>query len=695
MGINPFSRRFKLTGWLLLVYIFIGFLTRCILLFSTHSTQISAPQVAGAFSLGLIYDLTTGGCILIPFILLLWFENEWVYKKERKWIIATTLILIFLLAIYLKWIPKEFNSDLYKVILIYIWSRIGIFVLLGILGKSARQFWRKAVLYFILGLTLFLLLFNMFSEYFFWQEFSARYNFIAVDYLVYTNEVLGNIRESYPVGWIIGLCLGIALVICFILRRKVQESIDSTESFLQRSMYALILIAVPLILLFLLKSTTLNFSRNEYANELSGNGIYQFVYAFRHNELDYQKYYPTINKELAFSTVRKVLGVENTANYSQLPITREVVAEGPPHPYNIVLISVESLSASFMKAFGNTGNITPQLDSLAQKSWFFTRLYATGTRTVRGLEALSMGVPPTPGQSILKREGNKGLFTLGNVLRNKGYTTQYLYGGYSYFDNMKDFFSNNGYDVIDRTAIPQQDIHYQNIWGVADEDLFTLALKTFDHNESLGKPFFSQIMTVSNHRPYTFPANRIDISPKIHSREGAVKYTDYAIGEFIRQAKNHSWFDNTIFVIVADHCASSAGNVELPVTGYHIPMLIFAPSIIPARTENTLVSQIDIPPTLLGLLNLSYQSKFFGVDIRRADSTNRRAFISTYQGLGYLRNDTLAILSPVRQKRCYKPDMKTGEAVLLPENPGLLNEAISFYETAAIAYKAGLMKFKN
>ncbi len=226
-----------------------------------------------------------------------------------------------------------------------------------------------------------------------------------------------------------------------------------------------------------------------------------------------------------------------------------------------------------MRYFGNTEGITPFLDSLAGESLMFTQLYATGTRTVRGLEALSLCVPPTPGQSIVRRPGNEDLFSIGKVFREKGYTTEYIYGGYSYFDNMGYFFSHNGYRVVDRSALKDEEIDYENIWGVADENLFDLTLRELDQKTSSG-PVFAHVMTTSNHRPFTYPAGRIDI-PSRTNRSGAVKYTDYAVGRFIREARKHDWFDNTMFVIVADHCASSAGKTELPVSKYHIPMLIY------------------------------------------------------------------------------------------------------------------------
>lgn len=353
---------------------------------------------------------------------------------------------------------------------------------------------------------------------------------------------------------------------------------------------------------------------------------------------------------------------------------------------NVVLISVESLSADFMTYFGSTKNITPELDLLAKHGLLFTNLYASGTRTVRGLEALSLSIPPTPGQSIVKRPDNKGLFSLGSIFKSKGYHSRYIYGGYGYFDNMNAFFSENGYDVTDRKAIKDSDVHYQNIWGVADEDLFTLSLRLADEDFNHKRPFFAHIMTVSNHRPFTYPDGRIDILSHT-GRDGAVKYTDYAIGRFIREASLKPWFKNTLFVIVADHCASSAGAVELPVTKYHIPMIFYSPGHIGPGVFNKLTAQIDVPPTILGVLNMDYISKFFGQDVFRLKPAQERAFISTYQSLGYIKANKLVILKPNKKVETFVPDFITGNSAQAKPDNALIDEAVSNYQVASYLYK--------
>jgi phosphoglycerol transferase MdoB-like AlkP superfamily enzyme len=442
------------------------------------------------------------------------------------------------------------------------------------------------------------------------------------------------------------------------------------------------LLLLPLVVYYTVQEKWRHFSRNEYANSLAGNGLFEFAVAFTQNELDFYKFYQTMPDPSAFNVLRKQMEAPNSHFVSNDPysIERDITYSEPERKLNVVLISVESLSAGFMHAFGGNENITPYLDSLAQHSLLFTNLYSSGTRTVRGLEALSLSIPPTPGQSIVKRPDNGHMFSLGSVLRSHGYTTQYIYGGYSYFDNMKEFFGNNGYSVIDRSAIPADQVHYQNIWGVADEDLFSLSLRVLDRDSRSGKPFFTHIMTVSNHRPYTYPDGRIDIPAARQVREGAVKYTDYAINKFLQDARRKPWFDSTVFVIVADHCAGSAGSVELPVTGYHIPMLIYAPKILQPQKVSTLTAQIDVAPTILGLMHLHYRSKFFGQDVLNMPAGKQRAFISTYQGLGYLRDGKLVIQSPVKNIHEYLPDFKTGNASPVQLESGLAKEAIAYYQ---------------
>ena len=170
----------------------------------------------------------------------------------------------------------------------------------------------------------------------------------------------------------------------------------------------------------------------------------------------------------------------------------------------MVVLLEESLGAEFVGAYGDKRGLTPNLDRIADESLVFTRTYATGTRTVRGMEAVTASFPPVPAEAIVKRAGNEGMFNWSTVMAANGYTPTFIYGGYGTFDNMNYFFGNNGYRVVDRTTMDEP--RFSNIWGVSDEDLFRNALAVFDEQHARGERIFSVVMTTSNHKPFTFPA---------------------------------------------------------------------------------------------------------------------------------------------------------------------------------------------
>jgi len=550
--------------------------------------------------------------------------------------------------------------------------------------------WQRIPLFILFFLIILILVVNVGGEIIFWDEFNVRYNFIAVDYLVYTNEVLGNIWESYNIPLIASAVIIATAFILFLVRKRLTASQEVSMRFGKRSLFFLIFILLPLAGYFLVNNRIKNSSNNNYVNELGGNGIYEFGAAFWHNEIDYNKFYATRNDTANFKILRTMLQSPNAVfSNDPLSIERQIKSDSPEHRWNVVLISVESLSGDYLKRFGNTENITPYLDSLIPHGLWFDQFYASGTRTVRGLEALSMAIPPTPGQSIVRRPDNADMFTMGSVLRAKGYEVNYIYGGNSFFDNMGKYFSNSGYTVLDERDIPDSLVHMTTAWGADDEASFNFTIQQCDKSFGSGKPFFNHIMTVSNHRPYTYPEGRIDLSPVNQSTQGAVKYTDYAINKFIRDAQQKPWFNNTLFVIVADHCSKSAGKTDLPINRYHIPCIIYAPQLVKPAVEGRLVSQIDLAPTILGLMNMNYTSRFMGYDIYHMNAGNERAFISTYQDMGYVKNGSMVILSPQQKIAVVKPDFITGSNVKSTRSDSLVNEAIAWYQGASFLYKTG------
>ncbi|MBI4754615.1 MAG: LTA synthase family protein [Betaproteobacteria bacterium] len=632
---NGFAICARLTPALLLaaVLVAVSLLTRIVLLLRTDTPPPSGPgALAQVFSRGLYFDLVAADYFVTPFLM-------WLALVPNR-LAATRLHRIL--------------------------------VLLGFAGT-------------VYGLTVVAV-----AEWLFWEEFGARFNFIAVDYLLYTQEVIGNIRQSYPVGRIFAALALPALLVTWRMGRRLLRSAGAPLP-LRARVAALAAHALLVAAAFgFADSDQKDFSASDVANELAGNGIYEFFAANYRNELNFEKFYATLPPDEALAQAKRA--VDAAGEWLDRPhgtFERHVGGSPSPRRLNVVLVSIESMGAEFLDAYGNGKGLTPNLDRLARESLWFSNAYATGNRTVRGLEALALALPPTPGQSIVRRPKNERLFSLGSVFEDMGYDTLFAYGGYGYFDNMNAFFARNDYRAVDRTDIPREKVVFENIWGVADEILFDFVLDELDRQQQAegARPFFVHIMTTSNHRPYSYPAGRIDI-PSGSGRDGAVRYADWAIGHLLDEARKRRWFDDTLFVITADHGASARGTIDIPVDKYRIPVFFYAPQHIEQRRVKRLMSQIDIAPTLLGLLGAPYYSKFFGRDLLHAPPAGDRAFVANYQTLGYLRDGKMVVLQPHRKVSVFEVDAD-GHRGAPAEDPTLAREAIALYQAASIVFKSG------
>jgi phosphoglycerol transferase MdoB-like AlkP superfamily enzyme len=550
-------------------------------------------------------------------------------------------------------------------------------------------------------------MFSFFAEITFWIEFQSRFNFIAVDYLVYTYEVINNINESYPLPYLIsGIVISSLLILLLMIKVKsFDSSFKSHTGIVNRLWHTIFFGTLITLYALFIDNSWAEAGKNRYRDELSKAGIYSFFAAFKNNELNYDQFYTLIRNDKAFSIIRNKLnepGSQFASSGSSIrrKITTPTPGESTP---NVIMIVLESFSADFMKTFGNKQILTPKLDSLAEASILFTNMFATGTRTVRGMEALSLAIPPTPGNSIVRRKENKHLSTIGSIFRGKGYTTQFFYGGDGYFDNMNQYFGNNGFEIIDRgrklnvgdnystsrTKIRNSEVSFENAWGICDEDLYAQVLKDADKKFAKGELFYDFVMTTSNHRPFTFPSGKIDIASGT-GREGAVKYTDYAIGSFIEAASKKAWFANTIFVIVADHCANSAGKNEIDISKYHIPAMIYNMPNARAGKVEKMCSQIDLYPTLFSLLNWSYPSNIYGCNVLLKEYSPR-ILIATYQKLGYMKGDSLVILGPRQKVESSIYDAASNQQKPYKVSPQLIEEAISYYQSAYYLYNNKLL----
>ncbi len=644
-GINLFftkSNRFNLIYLFMATFVLISFVSRTVLLtYSFSHVSLTLLDLFKIYGIGLFYDFVAVSYYVVPFV------------------------------IYLILVPNRvFNAS---------WHR-------------------KLTIVIFFGF-IFSLVFNGFSEWFFWEEFGKRFNFIAVDYLIYTTEVINNILESYPIPLLITivLLLTIALFAFYVKKTMVLHTTFSDEKgFMSRLKEGGLLLLIPLLFFYLLDQQNLtSVSTNKFNAELSKNGLYSLFSAFRNNSLDYDDFYKSKEIDTVLKDLRKLQTTKKITFTSDdiKDITRHYSAAGEEKHYNVMLVMIESMSASYMDTYGSKQNLTPEMDKIVKKSLFFKKLYATGTRTVRGMEAVTLSIPPTPGRSIVKRPHNHDLSSVGFVFQEKGYDNKFIYGGHGYFDNMNEFFSHNGFNIVDHNNFTADEITFDNVWGVCDGDLFNKSLKEADNSFAQNRPFFNFIMTTSNHRPYTFPKEHMS-QPQLEGRDSGVNYTDYAIKKFLDDAAKRPWFDTTLFIFVADHNGGSSGAVDLPLFRYLIPAFVYAPKILQPQVVDKLSSQIDLMPTVMSIMGWDFKGKFYGNNIL-ADDFIQRAFIGNYQKLGYYQDNRLTILSPdesVKSLEVEKLELKDVRYKQIPDNQADIDNAITYYQSANYLYKNNLTR---
>lgn len=525
------------------------------------------------------------------------------------------------------------------------------------------------------------------AEILFFDEFSSRFNLVAVDYFAYPTEVFGNIWESYPIVWCV---VGITAVSALVFRKLWSRLQFYRERRPSKNRLFQGLLHSSACALFLVIGSNDMFAHetNRVQTQITRNGLLSFIEAALSNNIEYDHYYAQLDDTKAYDLMRRILAEKGGALASSQPedLTRRFDArEDGLGRMNVVIIGEESLGAQFIGALGDTRNLSPNFDRLSKEGLLFENAYATGTRTVRGLEAISMSLPPIPSESTLKRPGNEHMANLGQVLNQHGYHSSFIYGGFSLFDNMGYFFSNNGFDISDRRDVDH--VTFSNIWGICDEDLLNHAISYFDRETEQQRPFFSIVMTTSNHKPFTFPSGIPGIVPSGGGREMGVKYADYALGKFFDAAKKKSWYNNTIFVVIGDHDSRVYGRAHIPVERFRVALMLLAPGHLAPRRVPNVISQIDIAPTIMGLLGLPYEAPFYGRDMLAANAPlSQPVLVNHNYDVGYYENGVLAVtgMNSTQNTFRYTEDNKT---IPIELNHQMQEELSAYLQTAYQLYR--------
>lgn len=486
-------------------------------------------------------------------------------------------------------------------------------------------------------------------------EYDTRPNRLFFEYLVHPKEVSAMLWEGYKgILFASFVIIGVGMWIGFRLFKPGQP--DKHMRWLLKPVVCLALIAFCVASIRgtmqhrPINASTVAFSNDAMVNTLPLNGFWNVTNAayLMKNEKSSFDMYGKMPIEEMNQIVRQAAGLGQEMLNPEYPsLHQQTATVRRDRPMNLVIILQESLGAQYSKKLGGAG-LTPELDALAQDGWWFERAYATGTRSVRGLEAISTGFMPTPAESVLTLpRSQKGFFTIAELLGNHGYHTRFVYGGEAHFDNMKSFFLGNGFDeVVDLPKFEKP--VFVGSWGASDEDMFNQVDRLLRQDQ--GKPTFTMAFSVSNHTPWEYPEGRIQPEGNPASVTNTVRYADWAIGDFFRKAKQAPYWDNTIFLVVADHDARVSGSM-VPVRHFHIPALIIGPGV-PQKSDPQIISQIDLPPTLLSLMGLDTIHPMLGRDLTRAQAG--RAMMQFNNNYGFLQGESLVVLEPGKPARTFK-----------------------------------------
>jgi phosphoglycerol transferase MdoB-like AlkP superfamily enzyme len=492
-------------------------------------------------------------------------------------------------------------------------------------------------------------------------QYEARPHHLAVEYLRDWDSLLPMLWSGFR-GPLLGggvlLIAGLALALAWVARPIPRPVADRPWRLL--ALWPLLVLGCVLLARGSLDHRPANpayFARWDDAllNHLALNSAYSFghaAYARRHDGSAAGLY-------AAFDAWRSL--------DAEPPPTAPDGGAGPAaanRPLNLLIVVEESLGAEFSGRLGGLG-WTPNLDRWAQHGLWFEALYATGTRSARGLEAIVAGFPPSPAPAILKRPGSEnGIDTLASLLGQAGHVSRFIYGGGAHFDNMRGFFLGNGFaQVIENRDYPAP--RHRGSWGVSDEDLFDRILAESQAAHERGERFFHLAFSSSHHEPFDIPAGRL---PPEHdhpgTQEAAVRYADFALGRFLDAAAQTDWWPHTLVLVVADHDVRVYGEEVIPLRRFQIPGLLLGPDI-PARPVTSLASQIDLAPTLLGRLGLPGAERFVGRDLFAtlpelggSGVPAPRALMQFDQRFGWLSAGELKVLHPGGRAERWRLDPK-------------------------------------
>ena len=535
------------------------------------------------------------------------------------------------------------------------------------------RWFRRTVTIYTTAVVLFIMALECVGAAFFMQ-FYQRLNWIAVDYLGDPVEVFTYIWEQYPT-WLFLLMIGVAIPLTYMLVRKVlwRESDEDMPWTIRVPMAIVLTVAGALASCGgsfyepLGMDKAYSNSSSTLISELTFNNAFTLGHAIysqlteNQNEMTVYQFPPKADAQKAVAAMVYQAG-DKSMNCQANPLWRHVTSPKPAATYNVVVIIMEGMTGPHVGCVGSPKSLSPNLDKLAAYGLYMNRCYAVGARTSRGITGVLCSHPDIGGSSILKQGRALGSFlTLPMIFADRGYQTCFVYGGDPSFDNMAEFLQSAGIrDVYGKKQLKTMGPgEPSSCWGLADELMLARANEIF---QSYGdQRFFSVVLTVSNHEPFDVPLHTG--APVTQTEDFEVKkangiiYSDWALGQFFEKARKAPYFKNTIFVLVADHGRYFDPKPVIDIDGFHIPFIIYAPGImnnqgkpfLPPARINTVCSQTDVAPTLLGLMGGPAEYCWLGRNMLEAKPGSGFALLHDDQRLAFV-TDTDAVMLPPMQK---------------------------------------------
>lgn len=458
----------------------------------------------------------------------------------------------------------------------------------------------------------------------FFHYYNAHLNISALNWIetpsLMFKEMFSNI---YYLPYIILGCL-VLFLWCRLIRRftkkyrNQEEQIETGFNWIHKSVTTLISLT---ILFFGIRGQirfdympigikNAYFCDNSFLNQLGLNPVFTFVESINQKEIDLIE----INK--AYSEVSKALDIPSNENHD---IARRAACNtDSTKKMNVVLILMESMSANQMGIYGNPNNLTPFLDSLCQQSLFYPNTFSAGEHTFNGIFSTLYAFPAqldkNPMINVLT--ANQKFTGLPVTLQQNGYSTLFMCTNNKDFDNLGSFLTSNGIqEIVSEENYPKERI--VSGWGIADDYLYEAGIRKINRLSQKQTPFFATFLSISTHSPFIIPSG-LPVKFTAEKKEDRIyQYADWSLRKFFEMAKTQPWFNKTVFVLVADHGQVFDRTYDLPLSYHHIPLIIYSPKHLTPQIDTRFALQMDVFPTIMGILNLPYTNKTLGIDLRK------------------------------------------------------------------------------